>query len=720
MSSRSTDVNLIVRARTEGEKAISALGDAIETLLNNANGGSADIAELGKTLASLDKAAATIVGSVDKAGAALDRQKTSITQNKAALGALVAQQQAASSALDRIQSTIVDRLLGGHDTTQQVAQLRALGEEQQRLGGQVDRLRESIRRQEAELTGAQSSLIQLSSTSRAISEGQAAAEAQIELTTQALREQAAAGERVTDVQRRINQITGVDRPNATGSAASVAQILATADAEYRVVEARAAEIAKLREQEAATTALAVAEERQRAFTASQGIGSDPRGAQARESARIFTEAAEAEDQMAREAAHLRAQLDPLATIQNRVNDQLARLHELAAAGKLSVTELAAAEAHLAREAEQARQALVVGGGKPSASLGLFGLKPYELQNLGYQVNDIITQLMSGTSLTQTLGQQGGQILQLFPRVTSLLVDALTNPAVLAGVATIGVLALSLKEAADQAARLRDFSTTLTFKADGGSYNAKDLTDQADALERMGAKATEATAAVKTFVDDGINPDAIAQFGRAALETSKILGVDLAQAAKDVGSAFTGGFDGIAKFDDKLNFLTASERDHIRELFAEGNAQAARTEALNAYTRQADAAAEKQRGPWGNAARSLGNAWDALIKYIADSVPIKATIYVLGELAGAVQAVGDAITSALGGSTGAGAPNQASKIAEVQNQIRSLQDDIDKYETAIKNKSRSRARCSACLMSRSASWRRHNPRSPRSKRARPIP
>jgi hypothetical protein len=38
-----------------------------------------------------------------------------------------------------------------------------------------------------------------------------------------------------------------------------------------------------------------------------------------------------------------------------------------------------------------------------------------LQNLSYQINDVFTQLASGTSITQTLSQQGGQIFQLFQK-----------------------------------------------------------------------------------------------------------------------------------------------------------------------------------------------------------------------------------------------------------------------------------------------------------------
>lgn len=677
MSSRSTDVNLIIRARTEGEKAISSLGDAIGDLLNNANAGSADIAELGKSLSLLDKAAATIAGSVGKAGDALDRQRSSITENKAALAALVAQQEAAVAAADRIQSSVVDRRLAGEGTDQQIAQLRGLREEQQRLTAQADRLREAIRRQESEVGGAQSSLLKLSSTSRAIAEGQAAAEAQIELTTQALREQASAAERVTDIQRRINQVTGVDRPNAAGSAASVAEILAAADAEYRLVEARATHIQKLREEEAANTALAVAEERQRQFNTSQGITANPGGAQARESAQVFIGAANAEEQMAREAQALRDKLDPLAAIQTRVNDQLVRLRELAAAGKLSVNELATAEAHLAVEAEQARQALAVGGGKPNQQIGLFGLKPYELQNLGYQINDIVTQLASGTSLTQTLSQQGGQILQLFPKVGGLVVGALSNPALIAGVATIASLTLALKEAADHAARLRTFSADLAASPGlGGGAKAEDLNRSAEALDRYGYSAETATTAVQTFLREGVDPSRIVEFGEAAKNMADVFGTDLAQAGTDVATAFTGGLDAILRLNESTNFLTESQAANIASLFEQGRAAEARDEAFRLFAAAQQEAADKQRGEWSEATRSLTNAYDTLLKTLANTSVIEGANTAFSRLASTLGNVINSFSSVINRLSGTrNLGDVANDIANVQRSIRSAESGV---------------------------------------------
>jgi murein DD-endopeptidase MepM/ murein hydrolase activator NlpD len=681
-SSRNADINLIIRARDDASKSIEPVARALDSLLGDATDASGGVAELGKTLGALDRAFAAISGKADAAGAAFDRQQSALAANKAQLAAIVAQAEAASRALTGLREGIVDEVLAGRDQAPIIAQIKAVEQEQASLANRAEKLTRTIAAQESAANGSRSALLQLGATVHAVEDAQAVATARIELTTQALNEQAAAAQRVTAIQQRINDVTGVSRPASAGSAAAAASVLVEADEIFLRTEARTAEIQKLREQEAATAALADAERAEQANRARFNITDDPREARARVSAAAFIEAAEGEERMAREAAHLRAQLDPLAAIQDRFNASLARYRELAAAGKLGADELARAEQHLAAEAEQARAALerngrAAAGEKP----GLFGLRPYELTNLGYQINDVATQLASGTSLTQTLGQQAGQILQIFPRITSAILGAFRNPAFLGAAAVLGTIIAGLKEAGEQAERLREFTATLAFRADGGSYDAGTLARQAASLERLGASAKDADAAINALVDQGVAADAIGGLGRAAQETAERLGQSLPEAAKAAAEAFTGGYDAIAQFDDKLQFLTASEREHIRALFDSGNAEAARTEARLAYQRMEDGIAAKSRGPWGEAARSLGNAWDSLIKFIAGSAPIKITIGVLNELAGAVKEVGDAISGALGDGKPAAAGVSA-RIGQVQAQIRDLQKTITDYETAI--------------------------------------
>jgi len=677
MGSRNADVQLVIKARNEADRAISAASEALASLFGEAKETSGGVAELGQTLASLDKIFGSISSKADEAAAAFRRQESTIAANKEQLAAVATQAENAARATDRLRESIVDEVLAGRDQSPIIAQIRLVGREQDALAMRAEKLTRTIATQESALDASRSSLLRLGSSTLAVEDAQAEAAARIALATQAMRDQAEAGQRVTAIQQRINDLVGANRPDVGGSAQTAASVLVEADAHFRLAEARAAEIQRLKDQEAATAALADAEAAERANRARFNITDDPRGQQAAGSMAAFAAAADAETQMEREAAQLRATLDPLGAILERNNAQLARYRELTAAGKLGADDLAAAETRLAREAEQARKALANQGGKGNS----LGLSSYELTNLGYQVNDVVTQLASGTGVLRTFGQQGGQILQIFPRFSSALGAAFSNPYFLAAAGVVIGIGLALKQAADQAERLRNFTATINTRPDLSGYDPNDLADQAEALQHLGAKAKDATAAVTALLDGAVSNDAMRELGRAAQETAERLGQSLPEAARAASEAFTGGYDAVAKFDDKLHFLTASEREHIRALFESGNAQAAQTEARLAYQRQEDRIADQSRGPWSQAAHSLGTAWNDLLKFLGNWAPVKIATDFLDSLAGAVKDVGDAIHEALN----RGGPKKSAAeqdMERVQERIRKAQAEIVEYEKAV--------------------------------------
>jgi hypothetical protein len=322
--------------------------------------------------------------------------------------------------------------------------------------------------------------------------------------------------------------------------------------------------------------------------------------QIREEEAAAKEAAKAEKELVESANRLRAALNPLGVIQNRLNKELAEADNLYKRGKISATELAAAQNLLRVNADRAAKSLGqqnVGGGSA------LGLRPHELQNLGYQVNDLVTQLASGTSLTQALAQQGGQIIQIFPKAGSAIVGAFSNPLVLAFAATVGAIVIGLRESGNEAERLRAFMGQLAASADGSSYGAAELNRAAEALDAYGLSADDAVAAVRQFAKDGVDQTHITQFGEAASDLSEVMGVDLKQAAGEVSEAFTGGRDAVEKFDAAYNFLTATQREQIQVLFDEGRAGEARNLGLDIFREQMDDAAEKARGPWASAIRT---------------------------------------------------------------------------------------------------------------------
>ncbi|WP_380786810.1 peptidoglycan DD-metalloendopeptidase family protein [Sphingomonas sp. R86521] len=619
------DSVLVIRARDEATKAVTAIGGALEQLVatqrkvasgsETAAGGMQQV--LG-VLAQLDKAYARTADAGDAGAAAIERQNRAIAASKAQFQALEAQQRGAARAADQLRVALVDALLTKSDAAPLRAQIAEVTGEMKRLESEASQLQRVIAQQEAGYTRAASGMAELERQTRLTGAVSTFASKEADDYARSLNNQTSAAARNASVLQSIARVTGTDRGAATDNGATFSAL----------------------EKQAAATEAAANAERDRAAAAeltnnalrargrldgnggSAGRAADTAFAeQLRDEETAATEAAKAEKELVAATAQLRAELNPLGAIQERLNTQLAEANRLYKAGKISATELAGDEILLKNNAEKAGKALANGGGA-GGKQGLFGLKPYELQNLGYQVNDVATQLASGTSLAQTLGQQGGQIIQIFPRVGSAIVGAFTNPVILAFVATVGAVVIALDHAGDEAERTRKFVGLLAASADGSTYGAAALNDAAKALDHYGLSAADAVTIVRQFVKDGVDPTRIVEFGKASEDLADVLGIKVTDAAQQVGEAFTGGYDSVKKLDDATNFLTSTQRDNIKSLFDQGKAAEARNEALRIFSEQQEDAAQKSRGPWADATRTLGNAWNDFLDVLSDTAPIK--------------------------------------------------------------------------------------------------
>lgn len=642
------DVSLVIRARDEAGKAFQTATAALEGLLgaNQQVGASASktgnrLQELAEAALAFDKTALKIFGSADNAASAFDRMGKAVADSKAQLASLQAQADGAQRAKAQLQQQIVDTVSAGGDQAPLVAQLKLVEREYDRLIGTQSKLSASIAAQESALNGQRNSLQQVGSTANAAEDARERLAAAIELENTALRENEALSKRAATAQAAFNAkfAPGLTR-DSTGNASRSAEVLAEAAAHDSLIQ-------KLRLEEAAEAELARSKEA-RARASTLLPGSTATGSSARASAAVFLADDEAKARRLGEAigiaatetkrmdgaaARLRAELNPLAAIEDRLSKEQAELNALFKAGKISASELSGGLALLRANADRTKLALngangVGFNGRPA----LFGLRPHELTNLSYQVNDVFTQLASGTSAMQTLGQQGGQLIQIFPRVGSAIFKGFTSAPVLTLTAAVGGAILALKEAGDQAETLRTFEGALTATADGAAYQAQALSKASTELDRYGLSAAEAVKIVRAFVSEGLNPDAIERFGRSAKDMADMLGIDVADAAKQVATAFSAGFDAIKKLDEATGFLTSAEREHIRTMFDEGHAAEARTAAFEIFERKQDQAADKMRGPWSEAVLSFSNAWDHLLKRLSDTAPIKGASKLLRELA----------------------------------------------------------------------------------------
>lgn len=388
--------------------------------------------------------------------------------------------------------------------------------------------------------------------------------------------------------------------------------------------------------------------------------------------RLVRNAATPNKELAAALSQAQSSVSGLTAEAERQVSALARLETGLERAGLDVNNLAADEERLrkttvALAASQTRLGGITSGRGAGGIQGIFGLKPYELQNLGFQINDVFTQLASGTSITQTLAQQGGQILQIFPGVFGKMVSYIPRLTVLGGV--IGFVALGFSRLSDNTAALRAFNTQLAASADGARYNATALVAAQREISNFGVSFEDAGKAVAKFVSSGLPQDKIVAFGKAAKDASKVLGGEFTDNAGQITQAFTHGYAAIAEYDDKLNFLTASERERIRALFDSGKAEEARREAFSDFAKTMDDAADKSNGPWATAWAKLGRAVDSVLESMSKTKLVKAFSDSLDGLAQIASDAADAISDKFADLT----PLQAmdKQIAGIQKRISDL-------------------------------------------------
>lgn len=245
--------------------------------------------------------------------------------------------------------------------------------------------------------------------------------------------------------------------------------------------------------------------------------------------------------------------------------------------------------------------------------GPLGLRPFELQNLGYQVNDVATQLASGTPALQVFAQQAGQIAQIFPGLISGFVRM--APAIGVLTAVLAPFVVKLQQANAEAETLKEFDLLLTRSGEAASYTAPKLAEVAGRIDDYAGSLKEARGAISEFVDDAVAPVYLERFGKTAQDVAKVLKIDVTDAAKKVSDAFTGNADAVLALDDELNFLTDSERKHIEKLRESKKDAEARTQAFAIFERKYNQTAEKMRGPWSQILSDFSAAWSSFVNFV---------------------------------------------------------------------------------------------------------
>jgi hypothetical protein len=413
---------------------------------------------------------------------------------------------------------------------------------------------------------------------------------------------------------------------------------------------------------------AAAEQAQRGFNQLLGVRTEPPKS-ARESAVVFESAAKAAENLERRTEALRAQIDPLGVAQKKLNAEIAEANALCKAGAITAKEQAAAHALARQRFEATAKALGAVGGQS-------GLAAHQLQNLTFQLNDVIVGLASGQRPMMVLLQQGSQIAQVMGPVgvTGTLkglgqaLASLLTPARLAAgaIAAIAVGAVSAWNAWFESQR-----NVMTALAGAGRIAGATVGDVNRIAEAGAAAGRVSAAAAREMAADFARTGRIGKemFGdliAIAKNYAVTVNADLGDAVKQLAQAFADPARGAETLNGQLGFLDDRTRQYIRRLVEQNDRTAAQRVLLDAM-----------RGSLVNAEQAtsaLGRAWDA-VKRAAS---------------GAFDAVGRAVDRAAGGGTaeerlaaierrmaalsrGGGAPSRV--LAELQRQADKLRTDI---------------------------------------------
>lgn len=245
--------------------------------------------------------------------------------------------------------------------------------------------------------------------------------------------------------------------------------------------------------------------------------------------------------------------------------------------------------------------------------GLFGLKPNDLANLSFQLNDIFVSLASGQNPFIVLIQQGSQIGQLFPGIISTVARfALAWSPVILAVAAVG---LGFRELYTDAERLKKAVQDLAVTPGGGALDPQRYAAAQEKLEDLGAEAEKARKVMLDLVEQGFTIDQIESYSKAAGQLAERLGIEVTEAAQQLIDVQQGGIETVYELAERTNDLTDADLDHAEALFAAGRAAEARQYVLDRVAERNDQIAKATRSQWTPAVDNLKLAWQNFVGFL---------------------------------------------------------------------------------------------------------
>jgi phage-related minor tail protein len=336
-------------------------------------------------------------------------------------------------------------------------------------------------------------------------------------------------------------------------------------------------------------------------------------------AQAHERAAQAVDRHADQTADLVRQQAAAKTAQDNFIAGLKRQADSLGKSRAELLGMQAAELGVSQQAAPLIARLQAGD-KAAAGFARSGkLSAIELQQVGFQLNDLAVQVASGSNPITALVQQGSQLSGTFGGVRpamSAVLSLLTPAKLLFGgvAASVGLLSAAYLSAQREQAKFRD-GLVLSGNAAGVTRSSYDSM-AASVREASGITAGASRDIVQGLVATGrVGPGAIASVSQAAATLAKISGAS----AEDVVKDFAGMSAGVAQWalnaNKAYNFLTPEIYRHIRALEAQGKTEEAMrvaSDALNTALKGRTRELGFLEKAWEATKNAASGAWDAML------------------------------------------------------------------------------------------------------------
>lgn len=254
------------------------------------------------------------------------------------------------------------------------------------------------------------------------------------------------------------------------------------------------------------------------------------------------------------------------------------------------------------------------------------LASHQWQNLGFQINDVVTMLASGSSPFQVLATQGGQVYQILAGARGGIaggMQAVSTAALAAATSTVGLsVALGAVAIAGLAAAQsfrntqRELQVALNGIGAGSGATVDSLNRIADtAAVSSDLSARSARAMAGAFAASGkITADQFQDLISTTRLLSKAFDTDLMETTTEVAEAMADPARGADALNQKLGFLDDRTRQYIRSLQESGDRTRAQQVLHENFRRSVEGLSNDVNilaKAWKDVKEAASDAWDAL-------------------------------------------------------------------------------------------------------------